>query len=315
MPTLHHAPSRVLGLDVANKTITVFDSLTSKTTTIDNSSAAIAQLLAPLGGTDLCVIEPTGGYEARAIAAMSAAGIACHRADTLKVKAFLRSFGTLGKSDALDARGLARYGMERWAQLALFTPRDQTQQVLTALVARRHDLVTLKVAETNRRAAPGPDLIKASCDALLAVIAAQLTAIEKQIDALIENDVGLRQRIAVTRSLPGVGLRTAVALAALMPELGQLDRRQAASLAGLAPHPRDSGTIRAHRTMRGGRPQVRAVLFMAALAASRANGPLKDVYKRLIAAGKKPIVAIGAIMRKIIVILNARIRDTIQQQS
>lgn len=315
MPTLHHAPLRVLGLDVASKTITVFDSLSGKTTTIDNSVAALTQMLAPLEPSDLCVIEPTGGYEATAIAVMSAAGIACHRADTLKVKAFLRSFGTLAKSDALDARALARYGLERWRQLALFTPQDQTQQALTALVARRHDLVTLKVAETNRRSAPGPGHISASCDALLAVIASQLAAIEEQIDLLVDCNDRLRRRIAVTCSLPGVGPRTAITLAALMPELGQLNRRQAASLAGLAPHPRDSGTIRAHRTMRGGRPQVRASLFMAALAASRAAGPLRDTYTRLLKAGKKPIVAIGAIMRKIVVILNARIRDDINQQS
>ena len=110
-------------------------------------------------------------------------------------------------------------------------------------------------------------------------------------------------------------LRTAILLAATMPELGTMTRRQAASLAGLAPHPNDSGTIRGYRRMRGGRGNVRAALFMAALAASRANGPLRLTYQRLVENGKKPIVAIAALMRKIIVILNARIRDDLAKQS
>ena len=315
MPYLDQTPRRVLGLDVAKASITVFDSQTGQTVTIDNTTAAISQLLAPLGAADLCVIEPTGGYEAKAIGLLAAAAIPCHRADTLKLKAFLRSFGTLAKSDAIDAKALARYGQDRWQSLALFTPPDQTQQALAALVARRHDLVDLKVAETNRHSAPGLPCIQASCAAVLQVIVSQLVAIEQQIDALIASDAALHNRIAISQSVPGVGRRTAITLAALMPELGQLQRRQAASLAALAPHPRDSGTLKGYRRMRGGRPQIPAALFMPALAACRANGPLRSFYQRLIDNGKKPIVAIGAVMRKIIVIINARLRDAQRQQS
>lgn len=315
MPSLSHPPHRVLGLDVAKATITVFCSLTQTTTTIPNTPAAIARLLAPLSDHDLCVIEPTGGYEALAIGLIAGANIPCHRADTLKIKAFNRSFGTLAKSDPIDARALALYGQERWKTLPLFSPHDETQAVLAALVARRQDLVALKVAETNRKAAPGPACIKSSCAALLKSIARQLAAIDSQIAALIKTSPTLQRTIAISQTVQGVGLRTAIAMAALMPELGQLTRRQAASLAGLAPHPSDSGTLNRYRAMRGGRPKVRSALFMAALAATRAQGPLRIAYNRLIESGKKPIVAIGAIMRKIIVIINARIRDQHKQQS
>jgi hypothetical protein len=121
MPSLSHPPHRVLGLDVAKATITVFCSLTQTTTTIPNTPAAIARLLAPLSDHDLCVIEPTGGYEALAIGLIAGANIPCHRADTLKIKAFNRSFGTLAKSDPIDARALALYGQERWKTLPLFS--------------------------------------------------------------------------------------------------------------------------------------------------------------------------------------------------
>ncbi|MBD8890702.1 transposase, partial [Roseibium litorale] len=207
------------------------------------------------------------------------------------------------------------YGQERWKVLALFTPAAKELAHLTALAARRQELISMKVAETNRLKAPGPQALKNTCKALLRTIKAQLELLDQQVEDLIETCQSLKRRVAVSRSLPGVGPRTAIGLAASMPELGTLRRRQAAALAGTAPHPRDSGTLRGYRKMRGGRPQVRTILFMAALAASRANGPLKAFYQRLIQNGKKPIVAISALMRKIIVILNARIREDIAKQS
>lgn len=315
MTFLQEAPARVLGFDVAKDTITVFDSALNRVTTIENSTRALRKLIANLEGCCLAVCEPTGGHEGLLVSELSAASIACHRADTLKVKAFLRSFGTLAKTDAIDARALAHYGQERWKILQLFTPAEKQQAHLTALVARRQEMVSMKVAETNRLKAPGPQVLKATCKALLRTIKAQMELLDQQIEDLIETCQALKRRVAVSMSLPGVGPRTAIGLAAAMPELGTMGRRQAAALAGTAPHPRDSGTLRGYRKMRGGRPQVRTILFMAALAASRANGPLKEFYQQLIQNGKKPIVAISALMRKIIVILNAKIRDDIAKQS
>ncbi len=187
--------------------------------------------------------------------------------------------------------------------------------MLTDLVARREDLVAMKVAEQNRSRAPAGKVIKASCASILRAITRQIEAIEAEIKALVDKSPQLRAAFHQMQSLPGVGPITAIALLAHMPELGTLQRRQAASLAGVAPHANDSGQFKGHRTMRGGRSQVRRHLFMAALAASHANGPLREAYQRLVQSGKKRIVAIGALMRKIIVILNAKLRDLNAQQS
>ena len=315
MPFLQSPPDPCLGFDISKETVTVFDCRRGTTENIANRAAAIRRRVKGLGPGALCVLEPTGGHERRALAALSAAGIPAHRADTLKVKAFSRSFGTLAKSDAIDAKALARYGQERWRDLALWQCQDQSQATLAGLEARRRDLVAAKVAEQNRGKAPGAGAVARSCARLLGAIRREIAAIEAEIETLVENSPALSQRIRISRSVPGVGPRTAVALAATMPELGTMTRRQAASLAGVAPHPNDSGTLRGHRRMRGGRSTIRPILFMAAMAARRANGPLKATYQRLIENGKKPILAIAALMRKIVVILNARIRDEIAKQS
>lgn len=319
MPTLTKAPEIVLGFDVSKDTLTVFQTCSSspspKPRVIDNSAAAIRRFLKSLKRVDLAVCEPTGGHEHVLLVELMAAGIACHRVDALKVKAFIRSFGTLAKTDALDAEALARYGQDRWERLSLFLPPEADRKMLTDLVARREDLVAMKVAEQNRSRAPAGKVIKASCGVMLRTIVSQIEAIEEETKALIDKSPELRAAFREMQSLPGIGAITATALLAHMPELGSLQRRQAASLAGVAPHANDSGQFRGHRTMRGGRSEVRRLLFLAALAASRAKGALRESYQRFIANGKKPIVAIGALMRKIIVILNARLRDLNAEQS
>ena len=178
MTILTTAPARVLGFDVAKDTITVFDSFTGTLKTIANRRAAVRALLVDLDPHCFGVCEPTGGYEVLLLEQLGAAGIACHRADTLKVKAFIRSFGTLAKTDALDARALALYGQERWQRLALFSPADSDQQALAALVTRRQELGALKVAEQNRVKAPGRAAINASCRAMVRVIVRQIARID-----------------------------------------------------------------------------------------------------------------------------------------
>ena len=319
MTFLQKAPQIVVGFDVSQDTLTVFEARSSspcpKPCVIDNTAVAIRRFLKSLDRIDLAICEPTGGHEHVLLAELMAAGIACHRVDALKVKAFIRSFGTLAKTDALDAEALARYGQERWARLALFLPKQADQKMLTDLVSRREDLIAMKVAEHNRSKAPTGKIIKASCSIMLRAIKHQIEAIEAEIKALIDRTPQFRAAFLEMQRLPGIGAITATALLAHMPELGTLQRRQAASLAGVAPHANDSGLFKGHRTMRGGRSDVRRLLYLAALAASRAKGQLREVYQRLIQNGKKRIVAIGALMRKIIVILNARLRDLNAQQS
>ncbi len=165
------------------------------------------------------------------------------------------------------------------------------------------------MACANRLEAPGAEPAHPYLSALLSCLETQIRDIDAAIDALIQDQDDLRRADATLQSIGGVGKRTAAALLALMPELGRIGRRQAAALAGLAPHPDQSAKADRYRRTRGGRPEVKRVLFMAALAAARHDPTLKATYKRLRDAGKKPIVAITAIMRRILVIANARLRD------
>lgn len=177
----------------------------------------------------------------------------------------------------------------------------------------------MRVAETNRSKAPGcvnggAAPVKASLRTMLRVLDQQIDAIERQIEAAFAASPELARAADAVDSVAGVGRATACTLVALLPELGAATGKQIASLAGLAPHPRDSGTLRGYRRVRGGRAQIRSILFMPAMAASRSKGPLAAFYDALIARGKKPYVAITALERKIVVIANARVRDAIAKQ-
>jgi len=197
----------------------------------------------------------------------------------------------------------------RQRALSLWVPPCKARKTLQALVLRRDELVKMRTAEQNRLQAPDNQPVRASLRAMLKALCAQIVALEEQIKALIETSKTLRQSHATLVAVPGIGALTAASLLALMPELGTLGRRQVAALAGLAPHPKDSGNHNGYRNVRGGRSQVKRTLFMAALVASKHHPVLKLVYKKLIENGKKPIVAITAIMRRLIVIINAKIRD------
>jgi transposase len=311
MAFLHHLPRRCLGFDIAKETIAVSDGHTVQL--IDNRRAAIRRFLRTCHA-DFAVCEPTGGHESILLEECLALELPAHRVDTRKLKAFIRSRGRLGKSDAIDARELAAYGLERWASLVLWDTPDPCQERLKALVRRRHDLIAIKVAEQNRAKAPGGKELAASYKAVLALIKRQVKAIDEAIRVLARSSA-LKHRIAVATAITGIAETTAAALIATLPELGAMDRRQAAALAGLAPHPNESGKKTGYRRMRGGRPAVRTILFMPAMQAACGRGEFATFYKRLLEAGKKPILALAAVMRKIVVTLNARLRDAQIQQS
>ena len=202
---------------------------------------------------------------------------------------------------------LARYGQERHDRLARWKPQPAEQQKLHALVMARRDIVAACTAWSNRSKAPGAAAIQPLIDPIVHSFKAQLKAIDSAIAALVRNGQ-LAAKARTLQTITGIGAITAYSLLALMPELGTLSRKQAASLAGLAPHPRQSGAKNAYRSVRGGRPAVRNALFMATLAAARSNPQIRDFYQRLIANGKKPIVAITAAMRKIITFANAALK-------
>ena len=306
------APTRFIGCDVGKASIVVFDSRSGRLTTIPNRRDPLEAFVASLDDACLIVCEATGGYEDALLDAAVRAGRAAHRADARKVKAFIRSFGILGKTDAIDAKALAIYAEERHARLTRWQPSDPARDRLQALVLTRRDLVDQRVAFTNRRGAPGAEPVARYLEALLACLNTQITALDAEVEALIRVTDRLKRAETVLRTIAGIGAKTAAALLALMPELGHIDRRKAAALAGLAPHPNQSGGHDASRRTKGGRPDIKQILFMPSLSAARHDPTLSIVYKRLIANGKKPMVATIAIMRKIIVIANARLRDAFE---
>ena len=217
--------------------------------------------------------------------------------------------GKDSKTDSLDAKALALYGCERGKRLELFTPHSKQALALYELVQRRRDLKEMLVAEKNRLQAPRADIIKKSCCVMIDVINSEVTAVTDEINAFIEQDPALKAKKTILKTVPGIGDITANDLLVLLPELGTLTRRKIASLAGLAPRANDSGQFSGYRRVRHGRSGIKPILFMAAMAARNSNSSLKSFYIRLIDAGKQKMVALVALMRKIVVIANARVKE------
>lgn len=309
------ASPRVIGCAVGKAKITVFDTLTGRTSELANQPETLAAFVQELGEDCLVVCEATGGYERALLIATIEAKVPAHRADARKVKAFIRSLGRLAKTDAIDARGLAGYGQDRHRELARWQPAGDVRDELCTLVRLRRQLVTHRTALTNQLKAPGGQAAKPHLQAGIDDASNRINAIETDIDALIEKDPDIDDVVTIIAAIPGCGRRTAISIAALMPEIGTTTRRCATSLAGLAPHPYDSGERRGYRRTRGGRTEVKEALFMAAMAARNHNPDLKAFYTRLVKNGKKPLVALTAVMRKLITIINARVRDARQAQS
>jgi transposase len=255
------------------------------------------------------VLETTGGYEMRLLLTLCENGFLVHRANTRKVKNFILSLGNGAKTDALDGKALALYGYERHKRLECFKPQSKDSLELYELVQRCNDLKGMLVAEKCRLKAPRVDYIKESCELMIESLAKQIEMLTARINQIIENDSVLKQKKAVLKTIPGIGEITANHLLVLLPELGTLNRKQIASLVGLAPIAKDSGLYKGYRATGYGRTGVKPILFMSAMAARNSNSWLKSFYNRLVEAGKKKIVALTALMRKIIVIANARIRD------
>ncbi len=309
-------PTRFIGADVGKAEIVLHDSRGNARHTIPNKPKDLAAFAAKadLDATCLVVCEATGGYEDVLLATLLAVGCPAHRADARKVKAFIRSYGTLAKTDALDAKALALYGQERHASLPRWQAPDPVRETLQTLVLYRIDFVATRTAYRNRLAAPGSGPVHAHLETLVTALSKQIEAIDEAIDQTLHETASLLRAKKALTSIKGIGEISAAAMLALMPELGRIDRRKAAALAGLAPHPNQSGTTDRYRCTKGGRPEIKQALFLPAQTAARFNPVLKDTYQRLIKAGKKPIVAIVAIMRRLIVIANARLRDAYAEE-
>jgi transposase len=252
------------------------------------------------------VLEPTGGYEARVVQVLVAAKLPVVVVNARQVRNFAQALGRLAKTDRIDADVLAHFGEAIHPEIRAFP--DEHLVELEALVNRRRQLVEMRAGEIKRKQT-APVAVHANIDELIEFLDQQLADIDDDLQKLIEKTPAWREADELLQSVPGVGPVLSSTLTALVPELGQLNRKQIAALVGVAPFNNDSGKAQGKRSTWGGRASVRAVLYMAACAAKRFNPVIAALYARLAEAGKPPKVALVACMRKLLVILNAMKRD------
>lgn len=276
----------------------------------DNDTKGIGRCLRVLKTLqpELIVMEPTGGYEQVLLAELQAAGWPVAVINARRIREFARACGLLAKTDQLDAQVIARFAatLRPPAQERV----DRRTQALKALVARRHQLVEMHTAESNRLEHARDKAIRQSLLAILQTLERHLRRIERQIREQINQMPELRQKAQQLQSVPAIGEKTAALLVTDLPELGRLNRRQIAALVGVAPMNRDSGLYRGKRMTGGGRRHVRAGLFMAMLTAVRYNPPIRAFYQRLLCQGKTKMVAVIAAMRKLLTILNILLKKS-----
>ncbi len=296
-----------IGIDVSKERLDVAVRPTGAAWQTPNDARGIATLvqdLTALAPTRV-VLEATGGLERGAWQALAAAGVPVAVANPRQVRDFAKGTGRLAKTDALDAMALAHFAEA--VQPAVQPVPTVAVRALADLLTRRQQLVAMRTAEQNRLAGLGAAM-QARVRAHLAWLAAEIRAVEQDLDEAIAADPEQQAQAALLRSVPGVGPVLVRTLLADLPELAMLDRRRLAALVGVAPLNRDSGAFRGRRTIWGGRARVRAALYMAALVASRRNPVLRAFYQRLLAAGKPKKVALVACMHKLLTILAAILR-------
>lgn len=253
------------------------------------------------------VLEATGGYERAAVAALLAEGLPVVVANPRQVRDFAKATGKLAKTDAIDALVLARFAQVIQPEIRPL-PDEKTLELQENL-ARRQQLIQMRTAESNRLKQAVSPSVGQSVQVMLDAIDIQLKGIDMDLDKLIRASPMWQAKVDLLKRVPGVGDQTARSLVAQLPELGTCSRQQIAALVGVAPMNRDSGLMRGRCTTCGGRANVRRALYMATLVATRYNPTIRSYYQRLVEAGKKKKVALVASMRKLLVILNAILRD------
>jgi transposase len=301
-------PPVFVGIDVAKSHLDVASRPAGATWQVTNDEAGIVPRVARLQeqAPTLIVLEATGGLEAPVAAALATAGLAVAVVNPRQVRAFAHAVGQLAKTDVLDAHLLARFA-EVVRPPTRPLPEAQAQ-ALTAVLTRRSQIVAMLVAEQQRLGTTRLAL-RPRVEAHLTWLRTERDALDRELQQLLRASPLWRAREHLLRSVPGVGPVVALTLIAELPELGQLNRKQIAALVGVAPLNRDSGRLRGRRAIWGGRGRVRAVLYMSALVASQHNPVLRPFYERLLAAGKPKKVALTACMHKLLIILNALVRQ------
>jgi transposase len=298
----------ILGVDVSKGTLDCHLLPPAESFSVENTPCGRAQLLARLADKPQVrvVLEATGAYERPLVADLAAAKIAVAVVNARCVRDFAKALGVLAKTDRIDAAVIARFGQQ--VDPPPTAVASAKHQELQELVARRRQLLEMQTAELNHREHASAKAARQSIANVLDSLKGQIAALEKAIAKLVESDDEWRGKAELLQSTPGVGKVTAATLVADLPELGRLNRQEIAALVGLAPFNHDSGAFRGARAIRGGRIEVRNVLYMATVAALRCSAAIKAFYVHLKAAGKASKVALTACMRKLLVALNSMVK-------
>jgi len=299
---------KCVGIDVSKDKLDVALLGKNQVQQVSNTEKGIAKLVDQMQGIvpDLIVVEATGGYQRAVVDAMFQAGLAIAVVNPSRVRQFARAYGLLAKTDKLDAQVLAVFG-ER-VQPRLYKGKDEKERELSGLLVRRRQLEEMLKAEKNRLRTIQTSL-RGSVERIIAVLQAEMKYLGEHIEQFMQKQTEWQEHSAILSSAPGVGPVTTATLLADLPELGKLDGKKIAALVGVAPMNHDSGKKRGYRKTKGGRADVRSVLYMATLVACRYNPLIKRQYENLLKRGKEKKVAITACMRKFLVILNAMMRD------
>lgn len=297
-----------VGIDVSKNRLDVAGSDDRSFEAVENDSdgqARIVQMLKDIG-VHRIAIEATGGYERAVVAELAAAGLPVVVLNPRQVRDFAKATGRLAKTDVIDAKVLALFA------LAINPPlrplEDAQTQAFAELLARRRQLVQMRVAEGHRLAQARTRRVKESIGKVIKLLERPIETLDDDLDQLIKDSPVWKAKEDLLTSVSGVGPTTARTLLAELPELGTVSRQEIAARAGVAPFNRDSGRFNGQRMVRGGRSVVRTVWYRATLSATRSNPKLRDYYQRLQMAGKRKKVALVACMRKLFVTLNAMLR-------
>jgi transposase len=299
-----------VGLDIAKAYLDVAWEKQSRRVPNDlRGRRQLVHWLQQIAGSVQVICEASGGYERGVVQVLQGGGFAVSVVQASRVRQFARAAGILAKTDGIDAGVLCAFG--KAMQPEVTAPKEAQQERVREMESHRRHLSHLLVAQQNRSAQLTEASLRALNKRLIRQIQKQIESIDLLIKKMIEQSAELSAKAQKLTAIIGVGRRTATLLLAQMPELGELNRREAAALAGLAPFNRDSGNMRGKRTILGGRRAVRSGLYMAALVATRHNPILAAFYQRLRAAGKPRKLALTATMRKLLLALNSSLKPTL----
>ena len=306
----HSTYDHVIGIDVASQKLDVHDLRSSQHSTFNNDDLGIEKLIAQIqksGQAILVVVEATGGYETDLVDAVLDAGIDCSVVNPLRVRRFAMGCGKLEKTDKIDAQIIAEFGA--FVTPVLKTPLSPERRKLRALVHRRNQILSACLSEKNRLKQSRDNEVSQLIEASVDFMENQIADIDRRISDVITGCDELSKQAKLLNSCSGVGIVTVSTLLSELPELGQLNRGQIAKLVGVAPFARDSGTKEGRRKTQAGRASIRKVLYMSALVCTQRNDRLKAFYNSLVKRGKPKKLALVAVMRKLLVILNTMIKN------